>query len=91
MLGGLSFRSLERAQLDPRAAYHDPVDVGEVTITLRTTQKNGSNSEKRVRDEHNTKLCDVRLTIEILARFSVLVSVGIISANRSSRCHPSCQ
>jgi hypothetical protein len=48
--------------------------MGEVTITLRT-QKNGSNGEERsyVRNELNTKLCYVRLTTEILARFIRLV------------------
>ena len=74
MLGDLSFRSLARTRLELRAAHHDPTNVGEVTITYRT-QKNGSNGEKRshVRNEHNTKLCDVRLTMEILARFIRLV------------------
>ena len=48
--------------------------MGEVTVTLRT-QKNGSNDEKRshVRNEHNPKSCYVRLTMEILARFTRLV------------------
>jgi hypothetical protein len=74
MLGDLSFRSLARTRLELRAAHHDPNNVGEVTITYRT-QKNGSNGEKRshVRNEHNTKLCDVRLIMEILARFIRLV------------------
>jgi hypothetical protein len=74
MMGDLSFRSIDRTRLKPRAAYHNPDTVGEDTITLRT-QKNGSNGEKRsyIRNELNTKLCYVRLTMEILARFIWLV------------------
>jgi hypothetical protein len=74
MLDDLFFRSLDQTRLEPRAAYHNPDTVGKVTITLRT-QKNGSNGEKRsyVRNKLNTKLCYVRLTMEILARFIRLV------------------
>ena len=85
MLGDLSFRSLDRVRLEPLAAYNDPDNMGKVTITLHTlrTQKNGSNGEKRshVRNEHNTKLCNVRLTMEIYARFIRLVGWNYATQN----------